>query len=116
MLEYEIRNAESADYFALITQARIDEISLTDNPANRNALVRSRYRIAPVAPFLKTLREQADLSTKAVQLIQRKLECLRQLANSPAPVPRAATPATTRPQTEFKRLVEAMNQQAEMQP
>ncbi|UQD70493.1 hypothetical protein JEY40_31720 [Bradyrhizobium japonicum] len=119
VLQYEIRNADCADYFALIAKAHIDEISLVNQPANLNAIVRSRHSIAPVAPFLKTLGEQADLSIKAVRLIERKLELLQLIAQSPAPaLPpparqplRRAAPAhiIQKPRTEFAKLVSELN-------
>jgi hypothetical protein len=43
--EYEIVNPERPDFYGLIKQATLDEISLTDVPANPQAWVRQRYDV-----------------------------------------------------------------------
>jgi len=78
VLDYEIVNPDSADFFALIKRSEITEISLTDCPANPHAIVRSRHQSAPVAPFLQSLNAQADLLSKGIGLIQQQLENLLQ--------------------------------------
>ena len=39
VVDYEIRDADSPDFFALITRAELTELSITDRPANANALI-----------------------------------------------------------------------------
>lgn len=66
ILEYEIREADSPDFHALISNAEIVEISLTDRPANPRALVLSRTPTAPTPPFIQAMGQQANLAIKAV--------------------------------------------------
>ena len=119
ILEYEIRDADSPDFHALISNAEIVEISLTDRPANSRALVLSRTPTAPTAPFIQAMGQQTNLAIRAVGLIQRQLEVLQQqLSQAPSPpAPSAAQPPARRPAainpprqpTPFKQLVEAIN-------
>ena len=61
--EYRICNADTPDFFALINDATLDEISLTDAPSNRHALVRSRFPADARSKHLDTLLQW----TKAMQ-------------------------------------------------
>jgi hypothetical protein len=124
VLEYEIRDADSANFHGLITQAEITEISLTDVPANPQAIVRNRSRVAPFAAYVGKLHAHADLTIRAVGLMQRQLEILQRLSSTPLvrgsntasdPAPSRRTPqAKPRPQLEphrassFGALVSAM--------
>ena len=64
--EYEIKDADSPDFYAIINSAELTEISLTDNPSNPHALVMDRYRVMPAVQFL--------------DLLTAKMKCLQQLA------------------------------------
>lgn len=123
ILQYEICIADSADYFALITKAQIDEISLTDRPANPNALVRSRYRTPPMTAYLNTLGETNALLVRGVGVIQQMVQVIQQsyCADHPPQPPRdRQTRVQTgpefrsagKPKSEFARLVEEMNHHA----
>jgi len=61
VLAFKIVHADRPDFHANILQARLDEVSLTDRPANRNAIVAARHvslqfditRLAKVATLMK---------------------------------------------------------------
>jgi hypothetical protein len=76
VLEYEIRDADTPDFHALITKAEIVEVSLTDSPANPLALVRSRNPAAPFAPYLKSMHDRFDLQVRTVQLMRQMLDVI----------------------------------------
>ena len=107
---YEICNADSPNFYALITSAEIVEISLTPSPANSNALVLHRYeQFAGVA-----LHDHAIAGFKkgieALQLLQQYFDAPRAPAPPPrAPAKRAPPPVISRRPTQFQSLVQAMN-------
>jgi hypothetical protein len=90
----------------VITRASIDEISLTDRPANRFALVRHRHFAASGPSFH--------------ELMQRKVQCLRGIVGAlqtfaGAQAQTAAPSPRPRRQSDFSLLVAAMNANAEME-
>jgi hypothetical protein len=87
ILKYEIVDNGGQDFHALISSARIDEISLTDRPANPNALVRSRYPTGPMKAYVASLHAHSDLFIKGIGVMQRQLEILQQAFTAPAPPP-----------------------------
>jgi hypothetical protein len=93
--KWELRNADNSHFYGLVTQAIVDEISLTDRPCNPHAVVQLRYR-APTTPSFH-------------ELMQQKVRCLTELVGilrtmSAPPLRNAA-----RPQSDFANLVEAIN-------
>jgi Caudovirus prohead serine protease len=60
VLDYEIRDAGTPDFHALVTRAEITEISCTDIPANLAAPVQCRYK-DPFENYRKTLDERTHL-------------------------------------------------------
>jgi phage head maturation protease len=58
VIDYEIVNGDTPDFFALIKSAELNEISLTDNPSNPHALVMDRYRVSPAVQTLDLLTEK----------------------------------------------------------
>lgn len=114
VLEYEIRDADNANFHAEIIKAEIIEVSLTDAPANPQTLVRSRHRAAPVGAYLKTLADQTDLTIRRVKIIQRQFELLHAAIKAPArtaprPTIRRVPISAPRRPTPFSSLVEAIN-------
>lgn len=114
---YELRNADSANFHALVTNAEIAEISLTDTPANPHAVVRRRYPAAPLRPWLKTIGETNALLIRRVEIIREMMMVLAKTSQQRTPVPapakhlprNAPEPVISRPTTEFSKLVLAMN-------
>lgn len=122
ILEYSIVDADNANFHALISSAEICEISLTDRPANPQALVRSRDR-AVMGEYIKTLHDHSDLAIRGVRVIQRQLEMLQQMMAAPANsqhianfkpdrAPRPAPRPRVEPyrQSEFGRLISQLEQ------
>jgi hypothetical protein len=72
--DYEIRNAEGPDFYAVIRSATLTEISLTDSPSNPNALVMERYRVSPTVQVL-------DLMTERVARLQQLTRLIREQTN-----------------------------------
>jgi hypothetical protein len=70
VLGYEIRNADSKNFYAEILDAEIAEVSLTPSPANAHALVMRRY---PVPASVKVF----DLTAQAVGKMQEIVAALR---------------------------------------
>jgi hypothetical protein len=111
---YELREIDDPDsYHALITRARLDEISLTPTPADPKCTVTSRLPVSP-------LPEYFDLARKGVDNLIRQVELLQQLNREPPPpqpVPRhphaqcpprgmvrTMMPSPSRRVTDFSRL------------
>ena len=77
---YAIHRADSADFYAEIEDAALEEVSLTDCPSNPRALVRSRFPVGPhVAVF-----ENFERYVGALKMLVSVLPALSE-AISPAP-------------------------------
>jgi hypothetical protein len=76
VLEYEIVNPDSRDYFALVSKAEIIECSLTCRPANPFALVQSRRKAAPFAAFLEHTHQNDALLRRALENIARQVDVI----------------------------------------
>jgi phage head maturation protease len=117
ILEYEIVDGDNENFHALISNAEVTEVSLTDRPANPHAVVQSRSRIAPVEPYLKTLSEHTDLAIKGIQIIQRGFQMLAEMQVNATP-PRRAAPqrppmiSAPRRSTQFQQLVQQLESRA----
>lgn len=109
---YSIRHADDPQAFhGLITCASVDEISITPEPANLDAIIRPTPAVV----------EFYDLAIRGVGLIQQQLAVMSKLyCSQPNPAPRAAPhPAprrrpptmtsTSRRPTQFAALVREMN-------
>lgn len=120
---YELRDTDSANFHALVTNAEIAEISLTDTPANPHALVQHRHPAVPIRPFLKTMAETNALLIQGVETIREMVVLLARTPQHPAPKcpaparqPQRCAPAhivSRRPKTEFSKLVLEMNRHAQ---
>ena len=62
--EYRLCDVDSPNFYALITDATLDEISLTEIPSNRHALVTSRYPADARSKHLGNLLEWAGALQK----------------------------------------------------
>jgi hypothetical protein len=92
-----------------IRAGRIDEISLTSQPALPTAIVRSRLRAPPEPDFFTLMARKTALLLELTKLIQV-------LATAPpAPTSRAESPERAAARSEFRALVEAMNANAELE-
>jgi hypothetical protein len=69
VLQYQILNADSADFHAVITNAELTEVSLTDVPSNIHCTVQSRY---PSADFYWLLGQKVDCLQRMAMLLQSK--------------------------------------------
>jgi hypothetical protein len=72
VLEYEIRNEGTPDFFALVRRAELTEVSLTDIPANPKALVQRRYPVPATNTFF-------ELMAKRVGLVQQLSQTPKEL-------------------------------------
>ncbi|MEY9594442.1 hypothetical protein ABIA06_006733 [Bradyrhizobium yuanmingense] len=120
---YQLREVNDREsFYALVTCATLDEITLTNVPANPAAIVRHRYRQSAVV-------EQWDIIKRGIVCAQGIVAALRVInsAQSSPPqtvvrpvkrsvcdVPRSRptpvkAPTRPRPTTEFRTLVDAIN-------
>ena len=72
VVDYEIIDAATPDFYSLIKSARLDEISLTDQPANTRAIVTSRRDVAAASEFYGAMQEYFAKLTEIITLIQKK--------------------------------------------
>jgi hypothetical protein len=120
VLAYELKDADSPDFYALVTSAEIAEISCTDLPANPHALVQHRYKAPPFEACQQALHEGNALLIRSVDLMLQQVELIRQLSDQPAPPatkPRQSVrterpPQPSRRPTQFSQLVTAMQENA----
>jgi hypothetical protein len=80
VLEYEIKNKGRDDYHARVSKARLDEISLVLNPANRACIIRSRER--STWPARAPGAEVLELSARFFRLTKEYLELLQKAPNT----------------------------------
>jgi prohead serine protease len=78
IVAYELRDTDNANFHALVPNAELTEISLTDTPANPQALVRHRYKAAPFAAYLDTIGKTSELMIRRVEIVQQQLAMLQQ--------------------------------------
>jgi Caudovirus prohead serine protease len=69
VLDYEIKDADSASYHALVTSAEICEVSLTDVPANPNALVKNRVPQFAGGDFYSLMIQKMNCLTRMTNLL-----------------------------------------------
>ena len=107
---YEICNADSPNFYALITSAEVSEISLTPSPANSNALVLNRYEQCARVALLDHASAGFKKAIEYLNVLQQYLDAPRAPAPPPrAPAKRAPPPVISRRPTQFRSLVQAMN-------
>ena len=70
VVAYEMKNADRPDFFALITQADLTEISLTDAPANPRALVLRRHRVSALSGFYDAVTEKVRCLTELTKMMK----------------------------------------------
>jgi hypothetical protein len=113
---YELRDVDSANFHALITEATVDEISISDRPCNQQALILHRYRQSPVVEYYDHMKNSVTCLQQLVELL--KADVRRRAVPADRRADRRAVhadrhvmePATSRPKTEFRQLVEAINE------
>jgi hypothetical protein len=110
--QYELRQVDDpAAAHALITSARLDEVSLVpDNPGHPDAIVEPTPAVV----------EFFNLAIRGVGIIQRQLELLQQIAPAPptptpmsrprSPIRRAPVISSPRRPTQFSALAAALNE------
>jgi hypothetical protein len=95
--KYELHNVDSKNYYALVTSAVCNEISLTPDPVNPYAVVTSRTTVPP-SPH----REFYDGAVAGVTKIMQIVDLMKQQIKTQPPPAR-------RPQSDFSRLVSELN-------
>jgi hypothetical protein len=85
--EYRLRDVDTPNFFAEVTDATLDEISLTSEPANSRALVRSRFPIGPHVQFYKNMEAYVDVLKKLAAVLPQLMV--------PTPSPPAQTAGST---------------------
>jgi phage head maturation protease len=73
VIDYEIINGDTPDFYAIIKSAGLNEISLTDTPSNPFALVMDRYRVSPAVQTLELLTAKMKCLQQMVALIQKEV-------------------------------------------
>ena len=117
--DYELRNEDSADYYALIKQAEIVEISLTDQPACPAALVDFRSSVPPHREFYRNAQRGIEIIQRIVTVIGCEIDrvvAVDREAREARPQSKPARALVARPTprieahraTEFGKLVTAM--------
>ena len=123
---YRLCETETRNFHAVVTDAEIVEVSLTDTPANPFALVQHRHRAAPVAAYLDAIGDFNALMIKRIGVVQQMAQLLQQTCQRREPPPEPTrqrvsdvTPraevrhvpiSTPRRPTQFSTLVEALNE------
>jgi hypothetical protein len=69
--DYELVDVDSPNFYAVVRNGWLDEISLTSMPANPNALVHSRRKVSPLRTFHDIMIRRVECLTQLVQLIER---------------------------------------------
>ena len=72
VLDYEMRDTDGPDFFAIINSAELTEISLTDTPSNPNALVMDRHRASPAVQCLRLMTERVTKLQKLTEFIKEQ--------------------------------------------
>jgi hypothetical protein len=119
---WELRDVDSANFHALITSATVDEISSTDRPCNPEALILHRYRQSPVVEYYDHMKDFVTGLQKLVELLKddvrrRAVPTDRHTARhvDRRHVRHVMAPATSRPKTEFAKLVQEINRREQHQ-
>jgi hypothetical protein len=60
----ELKEADGANFHAVVNQTELTEISLTDRPAHPQALATSRHRLAPEVQFYDLMIQRVRLLIK----------------------------------------------------
>lgn len=71
---YELRDVDGPSFHALVTSAEVVEISMTDRPANPQALVARRYPTSAAAEFYSLIAQRVACLQQLVPLLTPK-EC-----------------------------------------
>ena len=117
---YSIQHADDREQFhGLITCASLDHIAMTPTPANPHAIVLHRYRQSPAVQFYDIAKAGFNKVAEIIQVLTA-INAEHQRASRPqssatparvAPrVDRTPRPAVHRPKTEFRKLVEQLNE------
>jgi hypothetical protein len=70
--EYEIRNEDTPDFHALVTSATLEELSLTNVPANKFCIVQDRYRVSAAVQMFELLAEKVKRLQKLTTIIKEQ--------------------------------------------
>jgi hypothetical protein len=70
VLAYELRDADSDRFYAIISSAELMEVSLTSTPAQPEALVKHRYRVSPAAEFYSLAGERVARLIEVARLLR----------------------------------------------
>jgi hypothetical protein len=70
VIEYEMRDVDGPNFYAVINCAELTEVSLTSTPANPKAVVRHRYR---ATLFFDQMRERVRLLVSLTELIKQEV-------------------------------------------
>jgi hypothetical protein len=70
VLDYEIREADTPGFHAVVTSAEVCEVSLTDRLANPAALVQRRYPVSSAAEIYGLLGARVQCLAKLVEQMQ----------------------------------------------
>jgi len=70
--EYEIKDADTPDFHAIINNAEISEISLTDRPSNPEALVMFRHPASSLVKQYELLIQKVDCLSAISKILQQQ--------------------------------------------
>jgi phage head maturation protease len=90
---FKLHNANSKDFFAVVDDLALEEISLTETPANMNAVVQSRFPVNAHAEMLGHASQYFRTLQQLVALLPQAIA-----SSSPAPNPSAPSMRKFRPQ------------------
>jgi hypothetical protein len=68
---YDLRDTGNANVHAVITSASLENISLTDTPANVHALVMNRYPVPAATKFYDIMQTKVSRLTELLTLMKR---------------------------------------------
>jgi len=115
---FELKDVDTPNFYALITNASITEISLTPSPANAAALITRRYKEPAALKFYDLMSARVKVLIKHVEIVQRVAENHAHTSTVASKSPaRTAPRGTQRPSmitpprrpTQFSALAAALN-------
>ena len=70
--DYEMRDTDGENFYAIINNAELTEISLTDTPSNPEALVMDRHRVSPQVQYLELMTARVAKLIKLTEFIKEQ--------------------------------------------
>jgi hypothetical protein len=93
VISYKMHNVDCENFFAEVDDAELSEISLTDRPSNRNALVTRRYPASSLPKFFDLQIARLECLKQMLALLPQVMACPRLDRGAAAEAPPAPMPS-----------------------